>query len=460
MPMPPPKASTEGKRDRQVFHEMGQIVRALEVERSRNHRTGSPSWSGRRTGSATGSSAPWPSSSRTGSPTARRTGCWRLPERSVDRSAQSAERRAVRARSDTQGAVEVAAQSCRRAHAAADGDLLDGGVGAFEELLRAGDALLVQPVERTDPQLGVHPAGELPGAEAGLPGEVAHRQGLIEAGLRPAQRRREPVGAARLGGRDDELRLAAAAVGGHDQLPRDPVGGGCAEVATHDVDAQVERRRLARRGEHVALVDVEHVGPHVDPRVAARQGVGVHPVRRRDPAVEQPGRREQEGTGAQRRDPRAALVRHAQRLEERRVRVCVEVVGGRNDDDVGVGHLGVRRGGQVRQPRVWSSVDGADHEVVPLAAGGEIRPVDAEDLRGDRGLVEHRGAMHDEGYPGHVRNCTHRVVSDTGQRSTRRRRWFCEVIRTSPRLRRQRSHRALRRGRADATRTHASTGRT
>lgn len=32
MPMPPPKASTEGKRDRQVFHEMGQIVRAVEAE--------------------------------------------------------------------------------------------------------------------------------------------------------------------------------------------------------------------------------------------------------------------------------------------------------------------------------------------------------------------------------------------------------------------------------------------
>jgi len=30
MPMPPPKATTEGHRDRQVFHEMGQIVRALE----------------------------------------------------------------------------------------------------------------------------------------------------------------------------------------------------------------------------------------------------------------------------------------------------------------------------------------------------------------------------------------------------------------------------------------------
>jgi hypothetical protein len=32
MPMPPPKASTESRRDRQVFHEMGQIVRALEAE--------------------------------------------------------------------------------------------------------------------------------------------------------------------------------------------------------------------------------------------------------------------------------------------------------------------------------------------------------------------------------------------------------------------------------------------
>jgi hypothetical protein len=31
MPMPPPKATTEGPRDRQVFHEMGQIVRALEL---------------------------------------------------------------------------------------------------------------------------------------------------------------------------------------------------------------------------------------------------------------------------------------------------------------------------------------------------------------------------------------------------------------------------------------------
>jgi hypothetical protein len=31
MPMPPPPASTQRRRDRQTFHEMGQIVRALEA---------------------------------------------------------------------------------------------------------------------------------------------------------------------------------------------------------------------------------------------------------------------------------------------------------------------------------------------------------------------------------------------------------------------------------------------
>jgi hypothetical protein len=29
MPMPPPKPTTEGRRDRHAFHEMGQIMRAL-----------------------------------------------------------------------------------------------------------------------------------------------------------------------------------------------------------------------------------------------------------------------------------------------------------------------------------------------------------------------------------------------------------------------------------------------
>ena len=52
-PMPPPKASTEGPRDRQVFHEMGQIVRALEAHGAQDPEAlatlvGAPYWEGQR----------------------------------------------------------------------------------------------------------------------------------------------------------------------------------------------------------------------------------------------------------------------------------------------------------------------------------------------------------------------------------------------------------------------------
>ena len=53
MPMPPPKASTEGPRDRQVFHEMGQLVRALEQQGPQSpeqlqHLVGATYWEGGR----------------------------------------------------------------------------------------------------------------------------------------------------------------------------------------------------------------------------------------------------------------------------------------------------------------------------------------------------------------------------------------------------------------------------
>jgi len=53
MPMPPPKASTEGPRDRQVVHEMGQIVRALQQQGPQapgdlEHLVGATFWDGHR----------------------------------------------------------------------------------------------------------------------------------------------------------------------------------------------------------------------------------------------------------------------------------------------------------------------------------------------------------------------------------------------------------------------------
>jgi hypothetical protein len=53
MPMPPPKATTESARDRQVFHEMGQLVRALEEQGPQRPEelallVGAPYWEGGR----------------------------------------------------------------------------------------------------------------------------------------------------------------------------------------------------------------------------------------------------------------------------------------------------------------------------------------------------------------------------------------------------------------------------
>ena len=72
MPMPPPKATTEGPRDRQVFHEMGQIVRALQAQGPQrledlSRLVGAPYWE------AGGSTAPSRSRSPTGSSSRTRT---------------------------------------------------------------------------------------------------------------------------------------------------------------------------------------------------------------------------------------------------------------------------------------------------------------------------------------------------------------------------------------------------
>jgi hypothetical protein len=53
MPMPPPKATTESPRDRQVFHEMGQLVRAIEDQGPQTvddlaHLVGATYWEGGR----------------------------------------------------------------------------------------------------------------------------------------------------------------------------------------------------------------------------------------------------------------------------------------------------------------------------------------------------------------------------------------------------------------------------
>jgi hypothetical protein len=124
------------------------------------------------------------------------------------------------------------------------------------------------------------------------------------------------------------------------------------KVAAYEVRAQVDWRRLASRGEHVAVVDVQHVGPYLDPRGPARMLLGMHPVRGSGAPVEETRRRQHEGAAAQRRDAHPALVPGSQRTEEPGVGVGAGVLDRRNDDQLRPRDLVVHASRKVRRPQV------------------------------------------------------------------------------------------------------------
>ena len=169
------------------------------------------------------------------------------------------------------------------------------------------DPLLGQPLLRAHADLVAEPAGERPHAHRGLaapgrPGRAARRGGSSAQsgrGRRSRPRRRGDRAV-------DELGLAAVAVRRHDAAPGDAVGDVGAVVAADDVQAQVDAGGGAGRGEHVAVVDEEHVGVDGRPRGsgAGSRSACVQCVVAR-PAVEQPGRGQHVGAGADGHDPRA-----------------------------------------------------------------------------------------------------------------------------------------------------------
>ena len=119
-------------------------------------------------------------------------------------------------------------------------------------------------------------------------------------GPRPDRRRRARPGRGHRRLADDELRLAAVAPRRHDAAPGRLVGDLAAVVAAHQVQAQVDAGGDAGRGQHVAVVDEQHVRVERDLREAARGTARRGPVRGRRPAVEQAGRGQHERAGADR----------------------------------------------------------------------------------------------------------------------------------------------------------------
>lgn len=83
-----------------------------------------------------------------------------------------------------------------------------------------------------------------------------------------------------------------------DELLRDPAGDGGTEVVLDQREREVDPGGDAGGGPDVAVPHKDAVGIDADLREPPGEMVGAVPVRRRAPPVEEPGRREQEGAGA------------------------------------------------------------------------------------------------------------------------------------------------------------------
>jgi hypothetical protein len=85
-------------------------------------------------------------------------------------------------------------------------------------------------------------------------------------------------------------------------------------VAPDHVQAQVQPGRDARRGQHVAVVDEQHVGVQLDLGEQLGEAGGLPPVRGGGAAVKQPGGGQHERARADRHHPGPPLQRLAQRV--------------------------------------------------------------------------------------------------------------------------------------------------
>ncbi|GGU95996.1 hypothetical protein HS99_0005400 [Kitasatospora aureofaciens] len=137
----------------------------------------------------------------------------------------------------------------------------------------------------------------------------------------------------------DELGLAPVAVGWDHQTAGDLVGVGRAVVEADQVKAQVHGGGLASGGEDVAVVDIEDVRIDGGLGVAAGQFPGVGPVGGGALPVEESGRAQDEGAGAQGSDAGAGRVGGSHRFDEVGGRFAVRVGPPGHDHRVGSGEV-------------------------------------------------------------------------------------------------------------------------
>ena len=185
----------------------------------------------------------------------------------------------------------------RRATSSTGRSVVSSSNRACSTRCRVSHAPGVSPVSSRNRRVNVR---TLIRACAGHRGQVDR---LAEPALRPLPGRSGRGPGRRRQRGHDELRLAAVAPRRHDAAAGRVVGHLAAVVAAHDVQAQVDAGPDAGRGEHVAVVDEEHVRVEPHLREVPAEPVGVGPVGRGRPAVEPAHGGQHERAGADRDQP-------------------------------------------------------------------------------------------------------------------------------------------------------------
>lgn len=168
------------------------------------------------------------------------------------------------------------------------------------------------------------------------------------------------------------------------------VGDLGAVVAPDDVQSEIERGGAAGRGQHVAVVDEEHVGFQVDRGKAQPELLGQIPVDRRPAPVEQAGLGERERARAEAHQAGAALVGAAQGGEQGRAGRGLDVRAVGHDHRMGVLDL-------VEAPHRADAEQGVAHGGRPARSGHPQVVKGEADVGPERAAEDLAGAPHLEG---------------------------------------------------------------
>ena len=217
--------------------------------------------------------------------------------------------------------------------------------------------------------------------------QFAHAQRLMQALPGPLHDSRQVAARGTADRCGNELRLAAGALRRHHQAPGHAVGHLGAEIPGHQVQAGIDTGGAAGGSDQLPGIDIEHIRVHPDIRETLGQLAGVAPVSGGATTIQQPGRRQNEHPGADRQQPRTALVGLAQRFQQLRRRRLLAAAPAGNDDGPRLLQQLQAPVGQHLDPAQGThraGVHGGDG--LPVPGEIELRPGQAEDLHGNAEL--------------------------------------------------------------------------